>query len=133
MGSLLVKVERKSYSPPGYHRRQQCLSRALTKKQSQMFPEAVGILDIFHVMEHLWPCVYHFEAENTPEAARLFEKQLRAILEGRIGRVVGAFRQMAKKRKLTRDAIAKLEEHLGYFENNRQRMCYDEYGSSEKI
>ena len=41
--------------------------------------------------------------------------------------MIGAFRQMAKKRKLTRDALAKLEEHLGYFENNRQRMCYDEY------
>ena len=99
----------------------------LWNKQRQMFPEAVGILDIFHVMEHLWPCVYRFEAENSPEAARLFGKQLRAILEGRIGRVIGAFRQMAKKRKLTRDALMKLEEHLGYFENNRQRMRYDEY------
>ena len=99
----------------------------LWEKQREMFPEAIGVLDIFHVMEHLWPCVYRFEAENTPEAARLFEKQLRAILEGRIGRVIGAFRQMAKKRNLKKNPLGKLEEHLGYFENNRDRMKYDEY------
>jgi hypothetical protein len=99
----------------------------LWEKQREMFPEAIGVLDLFHVMEHLWPCVYRFEAENTPEAARLFEKQLRAILEGRIGRVIGAFRQMAKKRNLKKNQLLKLEEHLGYFENNRDRMKYDEY------
>ncbi len=96
-------------------------------KQDDIFPEVVGILDIFHVMEHLWPCVYRFEKENSLEAVRLFEKHLRAILNGRIGRVMGGFRQMAKKRKLTRTALEKLEVHLGYFENNRHRMKYDEY------
>ena len=107
-----------------------CIMDGETKlwdKQREMFPEAVGVLDIFHVMEHLWPCVHRFEAENSPEACRLFEKQFRAILEGRIGRVIGAFRQMAVKRKLKPGAIAKLEEHLVYFENNRDRMQYDEY------
>jgi len=99
----------------------------LWEKQREMFPEAIGVLDLFHVMEHLWPCVYRFEAENTPEAARLFEKQLCAILEGRVGRVIGAFRQMAKKRKLKKNQLLKLEEHLGYFENNRDRMKYGEY------
>ncbi len=99
----------------------------LWNKQREMFPEAVGVLDIFHVMEHLWPCVHRFTAENTPEACRLFEKQFRGILEGRIGRVTGAFRQMAAKRKLKRPALQKLEEHLAYFENNRDRMKYDEY------
>ena len=99
----------------------------LWEKQREMFPEAIGVLDLFHVMEHLWPCVYRFEAENTAEATRLFEKQLRAILEGRIGRVIGAFRQMAKKRNLKKSELRKLEKHLGYFENNRDRMKYDEY------
>jgi hypothetical protein len=99
----------------------------LWKKQREMFPEAIGVLDLFHVMEHLWPCVYRFESENTPEAVRLFEKQLRAILEGRVGRVIGAFRQMAKKRKLNKSELRKLEGHLGYFENNRAHMKYDEY------
>jgi hypothetical protein len=99
----------------------------LWNKQREMFPEAVGVLDIFHVMEHLWPCVHRFEKENTPAAFRLFEQQFRRILEGRIGRVIGAFRQMAVKRKLKRRALGKLEEHLTYFENNRDRMKYDEY------
>ena len=99
----------------------------LWEKQREVFPEAVGVLDIFHVMEHLWPCVHRFEAENTPEAFRLFEKQFRRILEGRIGRVIGAFRQMGVKRKLKPSALGKLEEHLAYFENNRDRMKYNEY------
>jgi len=38
--------------------------------------------------------------------------------------VIGAFRQMAKKRHLKKNALQKLEEHLGYFENNRDRMKY---------
>jgi len=107
-----------------------CIMDGETKlwdKQQQMFPEAIGVLDIFHVMEHLWPCVHRFEKENTPAAFRLFEQQFRRILEGRVGRVIGAFRQMAVKRKLKRRALAKLEEHLTYFENNRERMQYDEY------
>ena len=99
----------------------------LWDKQREMFPEAIGVLGIFHVMEHLWPCVHRFEKENTPAAIRLFEQQFRRILEGRIGRVIGAFRQMAVKRKLKRRALEKLEEHLAYFENNRDRMKYDEY------
>jgi len=40
---------------------------------------------------------------------------------------MGGFRQRAKKRKLTRTTLAKLEVHLGYFENNRHRMKYDKY------
>jgi len=107
-----------------------CIMDGETKlwdKQREMFPEAVGVLDIFHVMEHLWPCVHRFEAENSPEACRLFEKQFRGILEGRVGRVIGAFRQMAVKQKLKPSALGKLEEHLVYFENNRHRMQYDEY------
>jgi len=107
-----------------------CIMDGETKlwdKQQQMFPEAVGVLDIFHVMEHLWPCVHRFQKENTPAAFRLFEQQFRRILNGRIGRVIGAFRQMAVKRNLKRRALAKLEEHLTYFENNRDRMKYDEY------
>jgi hypothetical protein len=60
------------------------------------------------------------------EAFRLFEKQFRRILEGGIGRVIGAFRQMAVKRELKPIALRKLEEHLAYFENNRHRMKYDE-------
>jgi hypothetical protein len=99
----------------------------LWERQREMFPEAVGVLDIFHVMEHLWPCVHRFEAENTPEACRLFEKQFRAILEGRIGRVIGAFRQMAAKRKRKPGVSEKLEKHLAYFEGNRDHMKYDEY------
>jgi hypothetical protein len=99
----------------------------LWEKQREMFPEAVGVLDIFHVMEHLWPCVHRFEAENTPAALRLFERQFRRILEGRIGRVIGAFRQMAVKRQLKPGPLQKLEAHLAYFESNRDRMKYDEY------
>ena len=71
--------------------------------------------------------MHRFEKENTLEAFRLFEKQFRRILEGRIGRVIGAFRQMAAKRKLKSQGLKKLEEHLAYFENNRDRMKYDEY------
>jgi hypothetical protein len=52
------------------------------------------------------------------------------LLEGRVGGVIGGLRQMLTKRVLSGSKSKTLETVIGYFENNRQNMKYDEYLSA---
>jgi hypothetical protein len=104
--------------------------RALHDRQSEYLPEnVICILDLFHVMERLWKAAWCFfdEASEKPEAHRWVEKELRMLLEGKVGYVVGGLRQMMTKRDLKGARRKTVSEVAGYFERNRVRMKYDEY------
>jgi hypothetical protein len=104
--------------------------RALHDRQSEYLPEnVVCILDLFHVMERLWKAAWCFfdEASEKREAHRWVEKELRMLLEGKVGYVVGGLRQMRTKRGLKGTRGKTVREVTGYFERNRERMKYDEY------
>jgi hypothetical protein len=96
----------------------------------QYLPMAVGILDIFHVMERLWQAAYCFHPEGSDEAKTFVTDRLERLLEGGVGRVIGGLRQMGTKNKLPRSKQKKLDEVIGYFHNNRKHMLYDEYLSA---
>jgi hypothetical protein len=95
--------------------------------QEAKIPDAVGILDIWHVTEYLWKLAYCFHAEGSEEAESFVETYLRKILEGNVGRAIGGIRQMATKRGLSKHKREKLEQCLNYFEARRETMKYDEY------
>src|SRR4029079_13827526 len=79
------------------------VDRALHDRQGEYLPEdAICILDLFHVMERLWKVAWCFfdEATQKREAHRWVEKELRMLLEGKVGSVVGGLRQMKTKRNL---------------------------------
>ncbi len=95
--------------------------------QEAKIPDAVGILDIWHVTEYLWKLAYCFHAEGSDEAESFVETYLRKILEGNVGRAIGGIRQMATKRGLSKHKREKLEQCLNYFEARRETMKYDEY------
>jgi hypothetical protein len=104
--------------------------RALHDRQGEYLPEgAICILDLFHVMERLWKAAWCFFDESTRkrEAHRWVEKELRMLLEGKVGYVVGGLRQMMTKRDLKGARRKTVREVAGYFERNRGRMRYDEY------
>lgn len=87
--------------------------------------QAVGILDIYHVLERLWEAAHCFHAESSVEAERFVDKYLAMMLEGNIGSVVGVFRRFAKtlpsaKRKA-------LEVVIKFFHRNKKYMRYDQY------
>ena len=46
------------------------------------FAEAVGILDLFHVLERLWAVAHCFHAEGSDEAEQFVEDRLRDLLRG---------------------------------------------------
>lgn len=107
--------------------------RALHDRQGEYLPEnAICILDLFHVMERLWKAAWCFFDESTQkrEAHQWVEKELRMLLEGKVGSVIGGLRQMRTKRGLKGSRGKTIGEVTGYFERNRVRMKYDEYLAS---
>lgn len=87
----------------------------------------VGILDIIHVTEYLWKVGNALHGEKTPEAKKWVYEHLLAILQGRVGRVIGGLKQVISKRKLRAGQRKALRETISYFENHRKWMRYDEY------
>lgn len=88
---------------------------------------AIGVLDIFHVLERLWTAAHVFHAEGSAAAENFVTDRLRMLLEGRVGGVIGGLRQMLCKHALSGSKRKALEAVITYFENNRQHMHYDEY------
>jgi hypothetical protein len=101
--------------------------RALWEVLSVFLPCAIGILDIFHVLERLWLAAHVFHPEGSPAAETFVTNRLRLLLEGRVGGVIGGLRQMLTKHALRGSKRKSLETVIGYFENNRHHMKYDEY------
>jgi hypothetical protein len=101
--------------------------RALWDAQAVYFPEAVGVLDLFHVLERLWAVAHCFHTEGSDEAKTFVEQRLRDLLQGRVGYVISGLRRRLKAEKLNaqrRKVVASALEYLG---NNKAHMRYDEY------
>jgi hypothetical protein len=101
--------------------------RALWKLFREHFPWAVGILDLFHVLEKLWLAAYCFHPEGSEEAEAFVTARLRQLLEGKVGYVIGGLRQMLTKHRLSGSKKQRLRSVIGYLEKNREQMRYDEY------
>ncbi len=91
------------------------------------FDGAVGILDIFHVLERLWAVAYCFHGEGSAEAGEFVTERLRLLLNGKVRSVIRGLRQMATKHSLKGQRRQTVRQATGYFENNQERMRYDEY------
>ena len=72
--------------------------KALWATLKFFLPSAIGILDIFHVIERLWDAAHVFHAEGSTASEEFVNDRLRMLLEGKVGGVIGGFRQMLKKR-----------------------------------
>ena len=91
----------------------------------QRLKHAVGILDIYHVLEKLWEAAHCFHRESSLEAEEFVHKYLGMMLEGNTGSVVGVFRRFAK----TLRGVKKknLETVIRFFHRNKQYMRYGKY------
>jgi hypothetical protein len=93
----------------------------------EWLPRAVGILDLFHVLERLWAVAYCFHPEQSPEAEAFVTKRLRMLLQGKVGYLIGGLKQLAVTRQPRGEKRRVLRGAIRYFENNRHHMRYDEY------
>lgn len=85
------------------------------------------ILDIIHVSEYLWTAATALHGEKGNDRIKWVEKRLQAILEGKVGRVIGGLRQIITKNKPRKSVQKALNKTITYFDNHRHMMAYDQY------
>ena len=98
---------------------------ALWAVAGEWLPRAVGVLDLFHVLERLWQAAYCLHPEKSRSAEQFVTHRLQMLLEGKVGWVIGGLKRLrdglAGEKRRTMTTV------IGYYENNRQHMRYDEY------
>jgi hypothetical protein len=115
---------------PGHDRPVVCLmdgERALWDMQREHFSGAVGILDLFHVLERLWAVAHCCHAEGSDGARRYVEERLRDLLQGRVGYVIAGLRRRLNGGRLSGPKRTVVKSAVEYLANNREHMRYDEY------
>jgi len=86
----------------------------------------IDIIDILHVSSYIWRAakVLHSHKEHQEAFA---EARLLWILRGEVASVVKGLRRKASLDKLEGSDLKEIETVCNYFENNAERMRYDEY------
>lgn len=100
---------------------------ALWEVQREWLPRAVCILDLFHVLERLWQVAHVFHREGSHEAEQFVTRHLRLLLKGKVGYVIGRFKRLRNEHALSGSRRRIVSATIGYYENNRRHMRYDEY------
>ena len=100
---------------------------ALWGVQHEWLPRAVGVLDLFHVLERLWQAAHVFHREGSRQAEEFVTHHLRLLLEGKVGHVIGRLKRLRDQHALRGSRRRTVSAAIGYYQNNRQHMRYDEY------
>jgi len=89
--------------------------------------EMVDVLDLLHVTPRLWKAASLFHARGSREAKKFVRDRVERILQGQVDGVIRGLRRMSTTHPLCGERQKELEKICRYFENNRERMHYDEY------
>lgn len=100
---------------------------ALWAEKEEWLARAIGILDIFHVMERLWKVAYCFHAEGSRQAEQFVDHYLAMILDGKSSCACARFQRLLSETGLKGKKRKTVLEVIGYFHNHRSRMRYHEY------
>lgn len=101
--------------------------RSLWKLKEQYLPQAIGIIDLFHVMEKLWAAAHCFHPDASMEAEEFVHRYLKMLLEGKVDYVRGLFQRFLNQKKLNKTKKTTLSEVITYFKKNRAGMQYHQY------
>ena len=114
----------------GHHRPLVCLldgEKALWDKRAEYFPHAIGVLDLYHVMERLWLAAHAWHTEGSDAAEKFVTDRLQLLLEGKVADVIGGLRRRLRTHEVSTEKKRTVSSVIGYFQNNRAHMRYDEY------
>ena len=114
-------------SPTLWESAKTCLQEFVDERREAKTPVVVvDILDILHVSSYVWKAAKIFHPHKEQQEA-FAQDRLLQILRGEVKNVIAGLRRRATKRGLS-DADGKaIATVCGYFENNAERMRYDEY------
>jgi hypothetical protein len=90
----------------------------------QHFPGAIQIVDLFHARQHLWDPARKLYPNQEAEQRRWMMVHQDLLDEGKIEELVAALRAIDSSNPELAD---KIRVEAGYFENNRERMCYPNF------
>jgi len=90
----------------------------------QHFPGAIQIVDLFHARQHLWDPARKLYPNQEAEQRRWMMVHQDLLDEGKIEELVAALRAIDSSNPELAD---KIRVEAGYFENNRERMCYSNF------
>lgn len=114
----------------GHHRPLVCLldgEKALWDQGAEYFPQAIGVLDLYHVMERLWLAAHAWHREGSDAAEKFVTDRLRLLLEGKVNEVTAGLRRRLRTHEISKEKKQTVHKVIGYFQNNRAHMRYDEY------
>ena len=115
---------------PGQEKTLVCLmdgDRHLWSMQQQYLPDAIEILDLFHVIEKLWLAAHCFHREASLEAEHWVHHHLELLLENKVDSVRGLLKREINKAALNSTKLRHLRSVYSYFTTNRLRMRYGDY------
>jgi hypothetical protein len=87
----------------------------------------VRILDIIHTSEYLWDVGTALYGEKGDPRVAWVEAKLYALLDSKVGYVIGGLKQRRTKNELKAHQQAALDKTITYFENHRHMMDYATY------
>jgi hypothetical protein len=87
--------------------------------------QSVCILDFYHAAERLSEICKEFHGEQTEQYWQQFTRWRDSFLEGKVEKVIAELKQMRGKCKGKKRHF--LQGHISYFEENKERMHYDQY------
>jgi hypothetical protein len=102
----------------------------LWRLATQLFKEwkrRTFVLDIMHVVGYLWSAANALCGEGSKAGKHWVQQKLTAILQGRVGYVIGGLRQILTKQQLRKSVRETLAKVVTFFHNHRHWMQYDAY------
>ena len=94
--------------------------------QQTHFAGSTAILDYYHALEHLGK--FCDLLQESRRGKQLYRKWETMIYNGQVLQVIHEMRSVRDHEVSDRDEAQK---HINYFDNNRNRMCYDEYRAAD--
>ncbi|MCT7970427.1 ISKra4 family transposase [Laspinema sp. D1] len=90
-------------------------------------PDKVEILDLLHVTPRIWTAAHLFCEADSPDAISFVKDYVLMLLKGQTPLVIHSWQSMAKSRGFKGQKMKALEQIIGYFQKNQERMHYDIY------
>lgn len=91
----------------------------------EYLPWFLIIIDIYHVMEHLWRGAYIFHREGSQEAADWMTDKLNKLLLGQVKEVILDLKDISLL--LSKGRKIRLNKLITYLDNGKEHMRYDIY------
>jgi len=102
-------------------------AEALQRAMQTDLPDYPLVLDIIHVVEHLWAAANAWLGERHPERTNWVRQQLEQVLNGQTAAVITVLREAAADPTLSAAQRKVVQQTADYYERNLPFMHYEVY------